>query len=275
MNEVEKILENIPKDDWTLISIIARKKSVSPASILNTSAITYFANIMKLTLNDYQTIYLENGRKISGYSMRLEQKGKEAWKDGSHGMPNHLKIIFEAFGDEEVNKNLLEYAIRLINFTLENIFENGSEIKKVRYREALNKPNFIYMMLQIAIRLLAFDLKERGVVLENETMNYMIEMIKKDKEEIKEMFEKCISEEDTQIAIEKYYEKLSKYYIDFLDKEFIQKGRQLIKIGEEQGILNLLSEETLFTFLGFLIESIRVKYNKQMALYNVSMITIK
>lgn len=275
MTEVDKIMNMVSDEDLVIVKALAKKKMVSPGYILNTAAVTYFANTMKPNLSDYQTIYLENGRKISAYSARLEQKGKKPWNDGTHGMPDHLKMIFDIFGDEEVNSNLLEYSVRLIDFTLENIFENGKGNKPIRYREALNQPNFIYMMLQIAMRLLAFDLKDRGLELENENMNYMIELLKKDKEEIRAIFIDCIEEDDKQTAIINYYKKLEKYYEDFLDKEYTKKGNELKKIGLEQGILELVSEETLFTFFGFLIENIRMKYQKQLALYNSKAITIK
>lgn len=275
-NIIPDAINLIPEKELTKIKMLASIRETTPSKILNTGVITYFANTIKPNLKDYQTTYLENGRKISAYSARLEQKGKNSWKkDGSHGMPKHLKMVFEIFGDDEVNLNLLEYACRLINFTLDNIFEGNNEKKISRYREAINQPNFLYMMLQIAVRLLSFDLKERGISLENQTMDHMVDLIKKDKKQIKELFVNCFDASDRGLATAKYYEILSKYFKNFLDKNFSVKGEALLKIGKEQSLVDDIGEKTLFTFLGYLIGELKSKYETQLFLFENEAITIK
>lgn len=275
-NLIPNTICSIPEKQLNKINMLASIKETTPSQILNTGVITYFANTIKPNLKDYQTIYLENGKKISAYSARLEQKGKNPWKkDGSHGMPKHLEMVFEIFGDDNVNSNLLEYACRLINFTLDSIFEGDNEQKITRYREAINQPNFLYMMLQIAVRLLSFDLKDRGIPLENETMNHMVDLIKKDKKQIKELFINCFDASEKGMATTKYYEILSKYFENFLDKNFSVTGEALLKIGKEQSLVDDIGEEILFTFLGYLIGELKNEYTNQLCLFGKEAITIK
>ncbi len=273
MQEIESILEVIPEEKVRKLYMLAEIENSSPAKIINDATITFFSTIMKPNFNQYQTVYLEKGKKITGLMVRLEEKGKAPWKDGTHGMPDHVKKIMEGFGEELVSSQLLEYSYRLMDTTLTNIFENGNNTKVKKYSDALMQPNFVYMMLQISVRLLAFDLYEREIQSENTTLHYMTKMLIEKKEEIKSMFEQAYSESDREIAIIKYYKILEDNFKDFTKQ--VAPLSAGMKVGAEKKLVDQVGEEVIFTFLGFLIEKIRNKYSKQLTLWGSETINIK
>ena len=273
MQEINGILEVIPEERMKKLNMLAEIEGTTPANLINEVTITFFSQIMKPNFEQYQSVYLENGKKISGLMARMEEKGKKAWEDGTHGMPNHVKKIIEGFGDELVSRELLEYSYRLMDTTLTNIFESGNDAKQKKYREALMQPNFIYMMLQISLRLLAFDLYDRKIKTENTTLHYMTKMLIDKKKEIKKIFEQAYTSEERDIAITRYYELLQDNFNDFTKQ--VAPLSDGIKVGEEKKLVSQIGEDVIFTFLGFLIEKIRIKYTTQLALWNSEAINIK
>lgn len=273
MKEINSILTIIPEEKIKRLNMLAEIENTTPSKLINDVTITFFSKIMKPNFNQYQSVYLENGQKISALMTRYQEKGKKPWKDGTHGMPNHLKKIIDTFGEELVSNELLEYAYRLMDTTLTNIFENGSNQNIKKYREALMQPNFVYMMLQISVRLLSFDLYENNIRTENTTLYYMTKMLIEKKKEIKLMFEKAYSDSDREIAINKYYSMLEENFRDFKKQHApLEDG---MKAGAEEKLVEQVGEDTIFIFLGFLIERIRNKYSKQLAIWNTETISIR
>lgn len=275
MENLTTVLNTIPKEKIKKILLLAELKEKTPAEIINLAAVTYFAKTLKPNLKDYETIYLEKGKKISGYMMRLKQVGKNPWKDGTHGMPNHLVEIFKSVDENEVNKEILEYAYRLVDITLEDIFDNASHNEAKKYLMALEKENFLYVMLQIAVRLVGINLQEKGLKLENKTLDYMLNILREEKDNIKKIFKDCIKIGEPERAIVEYYNILSKYLIDFESRKIVVSGSQIHEIGQELSILNDIGEETLFIFLGYLLGYLREKYQVQKQLFENKLITIK
>lgn len=275
MENLVTILNVIPQSKIQTILLLAQLRKKEPATIINDAAITYFAKTLKPNLKDYQTIYLENGKKISANMMKLKQKGKNPWKDGTHGMPDHLAEIFRSVDENEINEQILEYAYRLIDITLEDILENSKHSEANKYLKALEEENFLYVMLQVAVRLVGMDLQEKGIKLKNNTLDYMLKLIKEEKKKINTLFKACVATGNKEIAIAEYYNTLSKYLIDFETRKISISGKQIQEIGKELSLLDDVGEETLFVFLGYLLGYIKEKYQKQKRLFENNLITIK
>lgn len=275
MGTIETVLDIIPKEKIKKIELLSQLREIKPGEVINIATITYFAKTIKPNLKDYQTIYLSRGKKISGNMMRLKQTGKNPWKDGTHGMPDHLAKIFQSVDESEVNKEILNYAYRLVDITLEDIFDNGKKAEREKYLAALEKENFLYVMLQIAVRLVGLNLKEKGITLENSTLDYMLDLITEDKKNIKNIFRECVKRGEPEVAIQEYYKILSKYLDEFTERQILVTGNQITKIGKETALLEDVGEETIFVFLGYLLEYLKEKYQKQKQLFENKLITIR
>lgn len=272
MEKINNALELIPEERIRKILIVAELEGKSPARIIHDTTVTSLSLKSELNLKDYHSVWLGNGEKISAYSGRLKIAGKKAWKDGTHGMPDNIEYIYKYFDEEEVNKNILENACRLIEATLDNTFENGSTKTSSKYRRALSQPNFIYMMLRLSIRLLAEDLRSKGHELNNRTLQHMTDMIKKDKKKIKESYMNASTEGDLETAHQLYYETLNKYFDDFMERKFEGTGKEAFDVGSERKLLEYVGEETVYIFLGYLCGEIKKKYPHQLSLqgfYNI------
>lgn len=275
MENLTTILNSIPTEKIQSILLLSQLRKKNPAEIINTATITYFAKTLKPNLKDYETIYLENGKKLSAHMMKLKQVGKNPWKDGTHGMPDHLAFIFQSIDENEVNKAILEYAYRLIDITLTDIFDNGKITDIDKYSKALEQENFLYVMLQIAVRVIGLDLQEKGLVLENKTLDYMLNVLKADNKRIKNLFKECVSNGTPEIAIREYYNTMSNYLIDFENRRVLVTGHQIQAIGQETSLLNDVGEETVFLFLGYLLQYLKEKFQKQKQLFEKELITIR
>lgn len=275
METLTTVLNIIPEEKIRKILLLSELRGLEPAEIINTATVTYFAKTIKPNLKDYEIIYLNNGKKISGNMMKLKQVGKNPWKDGTHGMPNHLAKIFQSIDENEINKEILEYAYRLVDITLEDIFDNGRKSEVDKYLKALEKENFLYVMLQIAVRLVGIELQEKGMKLQNNTLDYMLSVLKEEKTKIKKLFRECIAKGEPEKAISQYYMVLEKYLIDFENRNILVTGEQIRGIGKEVVLLEDVGEDTVFLFLGYLLQYLKEKYQDQKQLFENRLITIK
>ena len=275
MENLTKVLKMIPEEEISKLLMFAQMRKKEPVVILNTVAITFFATTLKPTLKSYQTTYLNNGKKISGNMIRLKQIGKNPWKDGTHGMPDHLAVIFRSVDEDEINREILEYAYRLIDITLQDILENSKPSEAKKYLAALEQENFLYVMLQIAVRLVGLELKNRGKILENHTLDYMLEVLREEKTKLSQLFARCIVNGNIEVAINNYYSTLNNYLNDFENRIISTSGHQIRAIGAELSLLEDIGEETLFTFLGYLLGELQNKYQIQKQIFANKLITIR
>lgn len=275
MENLKNVLQMIPNEEIERILMLAKIKRKDPVIIINTAIITYFATTLKPTLKSYQTIYLENGKKISGNMMKLKQIGKNPWKNGTHGMTNHLADILKSVDENEVNKAILEYSYRLIDITLQDIIENSSKSEAKKYLLALEQENFLFVMLQIAVRVVGLELKSRGLCLENKTFDYMLDLLQKEKNKINKMFKECVKNDNIETAVSEYYNFLSNYLTDFEKREILVSGNKIKIMSNELSLLDDIGEEALFTFLGYLLGYLKDKYQKEKQLFEIKLITIK
>ena len=74
------------------------------------------------------------------------------------------------------------------------------------------------------------------------------------------MFEKAVSSQDEKeinSAVSEYYDLLSKYFDDFLHREFSGTGKEAIEIGGEQKVVEQFGEENIILFIGVLLGKIQ------------------
>lgn len=236
---------------------------------------THFAKGLKPRLKDYQTIYIDKGKDITGNASRFAMKGKNPWKDGTHGMTNNLRTVEDNLGFDFVAENVVEAAATLVETTINEIFSSRNRTQINRYKQAIPQSDFIYMMLQIAVKLIGIDLYNNEVIPRNSTLKYMTQMIEQDKKRIVDLFQQSIINTGTiNEAVDEYYAILEKYFDDFLKSKHLISIEEAMKIGEESLILKTVGEENILFYIEFLIENIqkRLMYN---TLLNEELITVK
>lgn len=244
--------------------------------ILEKAITTFFAKTLKPRLKDYPTIYIQKGKKISGYSRRLAIKGKKTWEDGSHGMLDNVEAIFYALGSEYITKNIIKSSVSLVETTLNEVLNSSNSTQSVRYAQAIYQENFIYMMLQMAVKLIALDLYNGNLESENRTLNYMTQMIENDKEKIVRLFDRISKkDEDIHYVIQEYYVILDKYFDDFLKRKHTVTGEEFLEIGKEQQLLELLGETNVLIYIGYLIAEIQENLHFTKPMFKEKAITIK
>ena len=216
--------------------------------IISNTSITYLSKIIKPRKKDYD-IYLESGIRMGGVAMSNMQQGKRSWKDGTHGMERHLENIILTYGEDEINKNILKTALQLIEISINHIFIYGSEKKKDNLNKFIQNTNFLYVMLQMAVKLIGIRLNNLGIEIENKTLEYMTQMIEEDQTNMKKLFKDAV--------ISLYYESLEKYFADFLSRNFSGTLEVLTKIGEEKKLMEQVGEENIIFFIGILLSHLK------------------
>lgn len=230
--------------------------------ILEKVLTTFFARTLKPRLKDYPKIYIEKGKAISGYGRRLVIKGKKAWEDGTHGMTDNVSALLIAIDSDYITNNIVKSAATLVETTLNGIFSSGNDNQISRYAQAIYQENFIYMMLQMAVKLIAIDLHNSNIDIENRTLSYMTKMIEKDKNKIVKLFREAYnSSDDIHEVVQEYYQILNKYFDDFLEREHTVTGEEMIEIGKEQLLVETIGENNILVYLGYLVGEIQENLN--------------
>ena len=227
--------------------------------IISNTSITYLSKIIKPRKKDYD-IYLESGIRMGGVAMSNMQQGKRSWKDGTHGMERHLENIILTYGEDEINKNILKTALQLIKISINHIFIYGSEKKKDNLNKFIQNTNFLYVMLQMAVKLIGIRLNNLGIEIENKTLEYMTQMIEEDQTNMKKLFKDAVNsgdENNLNNVISLYYESLEKYFVDFLSRNFSGTLKILTKIGEEKKLMEQVGEENIIFFIGILLSHLK------------------
>ena len=231
-------------------------------TIIERGLTTYLAQRMKPLYKNYKTIYipLEKGKKISALSIRLEELGKKSRQNGKYGMPNNLEKIFSEVGESYVAKNIISSATDLVIITLNSIISSDKNRQKAKkYLKALEESNFLYMMFQIAVKVIGEDLYKKNFKTANETLNYMSEMIVRDKKEISNMFKQAFENntEDVSSAVSEYYDRLSYYFDDFVQRNHLVTGEAMERMGKENETVKQLKEDNILMFIGYILGEIK------------------
>ena len=112
----------------------------------------------------------------------------------------------------------------------------------------------------MAVKLIGIKLNNMDVDIENQTLKYMTQMIEADQKKIKRLFIDAIKFGDEQrfnevVAI--YYEDLSKYFINFVNRNFSGTFDVITKLGEEKKLMEQVGEKNIIFFIGTLLSYLK------------------
>lgn len=174
---------------------------------------------------------------------------------------SQVKEIFNTYGLEEINNDIIEKSAELMIATFDLIFAKSGKNLKQLYREALEDIEFLYINLKLAVKIIAEALKTNGIVVSNLTLNYMTEGIKKEKKDIaKQYIEAYASGNNFQLqkARDNYRQKMEEMLNDYIGKLSVPVKDSLV-LGKEQQIVASLGKENLDYITSFLLLEIREK----------------
>lgn len=275
--DIEKVLPDL-QERTKHLKKISQKYNKKIPEILNDSIITYFALIIKPRLSDYDIYLLEMGRKIKGVEIRNKFLGRKSGAKETQRIENKIGKILEDYELTEINENLLNYSFELIDRTLKAIFDKESELKNKKiYETALSNPNFLYMMLQLAVRLIGQELKRKDVNLKNRTLNYMLDKINDDRSKTTNMFKKAKTKKEVNDVLLVYHKNLEKYFNDFMEREVGEnvKWKEVVEIIKERSLVEEVGENIILLTLGIVIFQLQDKYEITLPLIEREKIIIK
>lgn len=275
--DIEKVLPDL-QERTKHLKKISQKYNKKIPEILNDSIITYFALIIKPRLSDYDIYLLEMGRKIKGVEIRNKFLGRKSGAKETQRIENKIGKILEDYELTEINENLLNYSFELIDRTLKAIFDKESELKNKKiYETALSNLNFLYMMLQLAVRLIGQELKRKDVNLKNRTLNYMLDKINDDRSKTTSMFKKAKTKKEVNDVLLVYHKNLEKYFNDFMEREVGEnvKWKEVVEIIKERSLVEEVGENIILLTLGIVIFQLQDKYKITLPLVEREKIIIK
>lgn len=259
-NYVLEVLEDKSiESNLEKIFALSKIEEKTPEKLTNDIIISFISKKFKPRFKDYD-FYLESGLKVSGVYVRNLEKGKKAWKDGTHKMKNNLLELIETYGEDNINKQVLTTALQLVKISVSNVYLEDKNSKKEKLNLLIQNLNFLFVMLQIAVRLIGIDLYNRGVEFQNKTLGFMTKMMEKDKNKISKLFAKAMSsnkDEDINTAVSEYYDMIDRYIEDFKEREFKGNGGDAINVGGEQKLVDQFGEKNIYFFIGILLGKLR------------------
>lgn len=284
INEVLVSNKNL-EEQFKKVFMLAEIENKTPETILKDTATTYLATLIKPRYKDYD-LYFQSGGRIAGLTMANVQKGKKAWKDGSHGIKNQISQLFETYEVDDINKDIINKSCELVKMSLDHVFLKGSDKKRSDFEQYITHNDFLFVMLQLSVKLLGTQLYLSGVDMENKTLEYVSKMMETHKRKFSKMFSQAISSrsnEEFQLVCEEYRTDLANMLNDYMKRE-VQAGTTMkvaSKPGEETKLLEQVGIENVHIFLGYLVQQLRFRvqetfsFNKMLPTFETSELNIK
>ena len=259
------------------IKMIAEINEMSVTEVMVKATVTMMATVVKPRLKDYDVYLMETGR-IKGVTIRNKIAGRKPWKDGTHGITDHINNMFEEYELEVINEDFFSHTLELIDRALKSIYDgnHGLKVKEI-YDVALSHPNFLYSMLQIGVRLLGQRLQDKNIELKNKTLDHILQEIKKKRNRIEELFKSVRTAEDLKQALIVYYDEINVYFDEFLDRDVTEgtKWKSALEIAGEKAMLDQVGEDNVLYFIGQIIFKIQERFMINIPLIRPEAITMK
>ena len=230
------------------LSVIINGKSQS--EILKVGILTNIAFEMLPNYKHFKKI-------ISGISQARMTKGVK----GRNYIPNNVKMLLKTYELEEISKDIIERSFDLMFLTINSLYKNSGNKIKDRYSRAVGNIEFLYINLKLSVKIIAEILRINNVELQNKTLQYITDGIKKEKQNIaKEYIEAYLSNDEYQLIIarENYREKMEKMINNFIETQKIDYNDAL-EIGKERLIVETIGKDLLDEITVFLLYQLKEK----------------
>lgn len=240
-----------------LVQALAIAYNQDPNTILRIGMLTHISNQIMPNYKHYKHI-------ISGITQARMINGRS----GKYSIVNNIELLERNYDLLSINENILDRAIDLVVTTFDSIYEHGGDRIKSAYSSALNDPEFLFINLNLSVKILGQHLRNNNIDLSNKTLQYMTDAIKNEKKKlvqnIIDAYITGIENNVTQAKIE-YHNGMNQLLNNYLMRLDISV-HDANQFGMEQNIANRLGQAYLDNvILGLLIEmKERILVNNQL-----------
>lgn len=229
-----------------LIQALAIAYNKKPSEVLKIGILTHISNQILPNYKHYKHI-------ISGITQARMIKGRS----GKYKIVNNIELLERDYDLTDINQHILDRSIDLVVTTFDSIYDSGSTNMKKAYSEALNDPEFLFINLNLSVKILAEHLRNNNIDLTNKTLHYMTDAIKNEKKRVvQNIINAYITgiDENVTSAKKEYHDAMNDLLKGYLTKLNISV-QDATQFGMEQNIANRLGSNNLDKFiLGLLIE---------------------
>ena len=180
---------------------------------------------------------------VSGISQARMMKGV----NGRNYVESQVEKLLRIYDLEDINNDIIEKAIELITLTFDSIYFKGREKTRIKFMEALEDVEFLYINLRLAVKIIGESLRNKNVELSNLTLQFITDGIKKEKSNIAEEFIAAYvsgDEEQLNIARNNYRETMERMLNNFVSQLSIPYDKAM-QLNKEQEIVKKIGKENL------------------------------
>ena len=180
---------------------------------------------------------------VSGISQARMMKGV----NGRNYVESQVEKLLGIYDLEDINNDIIEKAIELITLTFDSIYFKGREKTRIKFMEALEDVEFLYINLRLAVKIIGESLRNKNVELSNLTLQFITDGIKKEKSNIAEEFIAAYVSGDEQqlnIARNNYRETMERMLNNFVSQLSIPYDKAM-QLNKEQEIVKKIGKENL------------------------------
>ena len=234
------------KNVQDIIKALAISYEIEPKKILEIGILTHISNQILPNYKHYNHI-------ISGITQARMIKGRS----GKYAIVNNIELLEKNYDLSSINKNILDRAMDLVITTFDSIYENGTDEIKRAYNQALNDPEFLFINLNLSVKILGEHLLDNDMKITNKTLEYMTRVIKDQKENLaKKIIDAYVSgvEENIKEAKKEYFKGMDEFLQNYF-KSLNISIKDAEQFSMEQRIVKRLGENFFNNLiLGLLIE---------------------
>ncbi len=210
------------------------------------------ASNMKIRWKDYNI----PGRP-TGNSAKLSLGGR----GGTRPVESQIDKIYELELDKDVVANeIISLSIQTMHNMFIDIKETGRAKRRNSYMDAIEDINFLKMLFEITVILMGKKLVEDNQEIYHKYLEARILAVEKNKNDLSSIWrEYTIGNIEKEIAID----ETEKIFNNFEREYYSCNGSEMIQIGMEKALLEMVDETDLQNYLFGIIDEVRFQITQQ------------
>ncbi|MGL4566937.1 MAG: hypothetical protein ACRCU6_00245 [Fusobacteriaceae bacterium] len=219
--------------------------------------LTWVSKNLKIRWKDYnmQNVPTANSARIN-----------IAGRSGRNSVPNQIGRLYDLELDKDkVAGEIIDFSLQVLFNMFTEIEESENSSRRIKYMVAIDNPDFLSMLLQIAVILTAKQIISDGYDLRHKTLETRLQAAEEKKYELTQIwknYSKNIIGLDIAISnTERIFEEFERQVITAtgLDHELMS---------QEKALLQLVGEENTVNYALGILEHVRTSFSHQQKLFS-------